>query len=414
MKQDKIAVLDLGSSKATCLLAELGKDGRIDVLAVATTDCKGLKKGVIVDLDAAAESARSVIREVEGKTGFEVGPLSLSVSGAHLEGWNVQGLVPIFPPTRSITREDVLQVINHSRQVVLPPDREQVQALPREFRVDAQRGVSQPIGMKGAQLSVQTYLVTGQMSQLRNVERVVELAGRTPGPLVLSALASGLAVLSEEERKAGVVVLDIGAGVTDLAIFLDGAPAYSVSIPIGGQLVTSDIGNLLRTSPEEAERLKRQHGAAHADEVSPDESVDVLQIGQSVMRPLQRHVLCEIIESRMRELALYVAGHLEKSGLSNQLPCGVVLTGGGSLLPGTAEVFRESLKGMPVRLGERLMISGPTSSSTGPVAGLSTAMGLALFGLTGFEEELLPAVPGAATEWRSKVRMLWSLLGGRS
>jgi cell division protein FtsA len=415
MTDDSVAVLDLGSTKVTCLAASLARDGRVEVDAVSSEDCRGVKKGVVVDLEATAEAARRAIRSVEEAVGGELGPLTLSVSGAHLEGWNVQGLTPIFPATRAITREDVMQVINHSRQVVLPPDREQVQALPREFRVDGQRGVERPIGMRGGQLSVQTYLVTGQMSHLRNAERAVELAGRESGPMVLSALASGLAVLSENERRQGAASLDIGGGVSDLAIFVDGAPAYTATIPVGGLLVTSDIGNLLRTSPEEAERLKRQSGSAQAEGIDEDESVDVLQVGQAMMRPLQRRVLAEIVESRMRELALYVAGHIEKSGLASQLPSGLVLTGGGSLLPGTTALFSEVLKGAPVRLGERLMVpDGVVSGSSGPVAGLSTALGMALFGLSGYEEELVPATPHAAQEWRTKVRMLWSLLGGRS
>ncbi|MBI3721017.1 MAG: cell division protein FtsA, partial [Fimbriimonas ginsengisoli] len=323
--------------------------------------------------------------------------------GSHLEGVNAQGFVPIYPRSRTITREDVLQVINHSRQVVLPPDREQIEAIPREFRIDGQRGIQRPIGMSGGRLEVVTYLVTGQTTHLQNVEKAVSMAGRQVEQMVLQPLASGLGVLTAEELDLGVVVADVGGGTTDVAVFSGGSIAFSASLPIGGQLVTSDLSKLLKTSPDEAERLKTEAGCALARLVGEKESVTVTQLGQAEARPLQRRVLCEIIESRMREIAKMVWQQIERSGLNGMLPGGIVLTGGGSRLSGSADLFGDVLKNMRVRVGEP-DVDGKAHGGYS----FATAVGLARYALDSFEDELVPA--SGVTDWKQKIRTLWSVI----
>lgn len=401
-----VAVLDLGSTKTVCLVAAQGDDGDVQVKAVGIAESKGVSKGVVTDLEEAARSVDAAIRNAQADFAGPYDDLVVSVSGAHIEAANSQGLVMIYPPSRSITREDVLQVINHSRQHVLPPDRSLIQSIPREFRIDGQKGIQKPIGMSGSKLEAITYLVSGLTTQLQNTEKAIEATGRKVEQLVLGSLASGLGVLTPEEIELGAAVVDIGGGKTDLGIFENGSIAYSATLPIGSGHVSSDISKLLKTSPEEAERLKRAHGAALGKLAGEKESVDVLQLGQTHARPLQRKVLCEIAESRMRETATMVWQQIERAGKSGLLPGGVVLTGGGSALPGTDRLFADVLKHTRVRVAEP-----HPSAGTNDAYGLATALGLARFAIQCFEDELAPASGDSGI--RERIRTLWSLISGK-
>lgn len=403
MKNDLVTVLDLGSSKVACLAAIPDGEDDMKVLALATSPCKGIKKGAISDLEQTAEAIGLVVRRAERDLGQPVESLIVGISGAHIEGMNAQGFKPIVPRGRAITHQDVMEVLNHSRSIVLPPDREQIQALPREFRVDGQRDVRKPIGMRGDKLEVVTYLATGQTTAIQNVEQAVARSGKRVEQMVVKPLASGLGVLTPEELELGTVVVDIGGGTTDVAIFVNGSIASTATIPLGSQHVTSDLSKLLRTSPEEAERLKLESGAALARIVPESDSVNVAQIGQLQVRPMQRRVLCEIIESRMREIARMVQQHVEKSGMAATLPGGVVLTGGGAWMLGSDRLFDEALKHMRVRVAE------PDLGSKFPrQPGLATAVGLARFGIQ-CKDEIVPAAGSSA--WKDRVRGLFGMLG---
>jgi cell division protein FtsA len=408
MKTNSVTVLDLGSTKAVCLRASEDASGEIKVDAVSTAECKGVRRGVVCDLDDAARAVETVMRQIQQKTGEDSNCLIVGIAGSHVEGLNAQGFVPIYPRSRLITREDVLQVINHSRQVMIPPDREQIQALPREFRIDGQRGIQRPIGMNGSRLEVVTYIVTGQVTHVQNIEKAVGMTGRRVGQMVLQSLASGLGVLTQEELELGSAVVDIGGGTTDVAVFSGGSIAYSASLPIGGQLVTSDISKLLKTSPEEAERLKREYGSAHAKLVGDKDSVEVMQLGQTHARPMQRRVLCEIIESRMREIAVMVRQQIEKSGMYGVLTGGVVLTGGGSMLPNTDKLFEDVLKHVRVRAAEPQL--GAALAAEG--VGMATAVGLARYALQCGDDELAPA--GDDGNWKERIKTLFSVFGAKA
>ncbi|HVL39987.1 MAG TPA: cell division protein FtsA [Fimbriimonadaceae bacterium] len=409
MRSSSCTVLDLGSTKVACLVAEADEEGGMDVIAAATVPCKGMRKGAVVDMDETARAIDSAVRKLQAD-GANVGPLVVAVGGQHIDGCTSQGFVPIYPRSRTITREDVLQVVKHSRQLMIPPDREQIQVLPGEFRIDGQRGIKKPLGMSGGKLEVTSYIVTGQIAHLQNLEKVVEMHGRRVAEMVLLPLASGLGVLSPDEMEHGVVVADIGGSSTDIAVLVGGGLVYAASVPVGGALVSSDILKLLKTSPEEAERLKVSYGHAKADLVPEAEKVDVLQLGQTEARPLQRRVLCEIIESRMRELAVLIRQQMQRSGFFGMLPAGLVLTGGGSRLPGSKECFEEVLQHIKVRTGSPRV--GGDHGKTTDTPEMATAVGLARFAL-GMSEDELTTVDGIG-DWKDRIKTFWSLLSGRA
>lgn len=409
MNKNLITVLDLGSTKTTCLAAAPDESNGIRVEGLAISESRGIRRGLISDIDEAAKSIDNAIRRLKSDVGQEITGVVVGVGGAHVEGMNAQGFVPIYPRSRVITREDVLQVINHSRQVVLPPDREMIQALPREFRVDGQRGILKPIGMNGSKLECVTYIVTGQATNLQNIEKAVQMTGHKVEQMVLQPLASGLGALTQEQLELGSAVIDIGGGVTEIAVFGGGSIAFCASIPIGGGLVTSDVSKLLKTGPEEAERLKTKYGSAVARNIAENETVDVLQLGQASARPLQRKVLCEIIESRMRELAQMVKQQIEKSGMYGVLPGGVVITGGGAMLDGTKNLFEDVLKHLRVEIVEPKVNGAAHGLSDRP--GMAAALGMARFAIQCFGDELGPA---SGAGWKERVRTFWSLLSGKA
>ncbi len=405
MSGDWTCVLDLGSSKIVALVAEPAEDGGVSIVALESAPCKGLKRGAIVDLEETARTIDALARKLSAKLGRELTDFVVSAAGPHVEGTNAQGFKEIIPRNRSITHQDVMEVIQHSRSILLAPDREQIQAIPREFRIDNQRNILRPVGMTGGKLEVVTYLVSNQTAQVQNVQRALNLTGKNLEQLVLGPLASGIAVLTPEELEIGTAVLDFGAGKTDMAIFSQGSLAYSCSIPIGSALITSDISKLLKTAPEEAERLKLESGCALAGSVSEQEIVEVRQLGQPMARPMQKRVLAEIIESRVREMTGMVKGQLEKSGFQGLLPGGFVLTGGGAKLDKCDVLLRSVVGAYPVRKG------APEIGGDVDPFGYGVAVGMAQFVIQ-ISEELEP-IDGAQT-WQDRVKSLWSLLKGKA
>lgn len=409
MKDQIVFALDIGSTKIACVAAEFSADGTMRPLGCRTIEHKGMQRGIVQDLEATAMAVSDSVRDVQQQAGSVATELAVSVGGPHVEGINTQGIVPIVPRSRVINRDDILQVINHSRQVMMPPDREMIQALPREFRVDGQRGVQKPVGMSGSKLEVYTYILTGQTTHLSNLDRSIQMAGYKINPMIFGPMAAGAAVLSPDEHQLGCVLVDLGGGTTDVAVFVGGTVTSSSSVPIGGSHVTSDLSLLLKTAPEEAERLKLRHGSASARNIDEDETVDVHQLGQSQPRPMNRKVLCEIIESRMREIALIVRQQIEKSGMNGMLPGGVILTGQASLLPNTVEVFEGVLQHMRARIGAP-KTEGPLAQKLN-VPGMSTAVGLAALAGISEEDELGPAT--GFDHWKEKIKSLRTILGGK-
>jgi cell division protein FtsA len=409
MSERLVSVLDLGATKAVCLVARIDPTGGVEALAVATTASMGLDRGAVSDAEAAATSVDAVCREAESVAGAEIAGLIAGINGPHLRGDNSQGFLPLYPRTRLINRDDVLRVIDHSRRVPPAPDREQIMAIPREFRVDGQaagqKGAPRPVGMSGSRLEVVTHLVTGDAASVQSLERAVAIAGRRVTQMVAQPIASGLGVASGEEMVLGCVVVDLGAATTSVGVFAGGAIAHLAVLPLGGSHVTSDIRKLLKTEPGEAERLKIEHALSLARAAAADEAVPVVQQGHTHARYLARTVLCEIVESRMREIAGMVRIEVERSGLYGMLPGGVILTGGGAQLGQTSALFSEVLKPMQARFATpRATGSGP---GWRPDPGLAAAVGLARFELGGDDDDLQP-VSGIGS-WKAKIRGLRSL-----
>jgi cell division protein FtsA len=394
VKGPGVVVVDLGTSRVICAVVTPTADGDLHVAARAEVLCKGVRRGIPTDLEETAKSIDNAVREVQRVTGTEIEWLVVNVAGAHLEGLNGQGYKPIVPRGRHITYQDVMEVVTHSRSLVLPPDREQVQAIPREFRVDGLREVKRPIGMGGGTLEAITLIITGAVAAVQNVERAVTMSGRKVDQMVLGPLAAGLGVLSQEEIDLGAVVVDLGAGTTDVGVFTGGSLSSAVCLPVGSALVTSDLSKLLKVSPEEAERLKLTYAMAVSKGLSDRETVEVTQLGQAEARPLQRKVLCEIAEARLREIAVMVAQHIEKAGQTGMLTGGVVLTGGGARMTGIEKLFEEELQHAKVRVAQEV--------STGS----AVALGMARFVLH-CHDDLVPAA--GADGWKGRVRTLFSI-----
>lgn len=411
MSDRAIATLDMGSSKAASLIADLDASGKTRVLGCGLADCKGVRRGALVNVEEAARSAQQALREAEEQAGERVETVLASIGGSDIQGQTARGFVPIYPKTRAITRDDVLQVLNHSRQAAIPEDREPILAVPTEFIVDGQGGVSSPVGMSGGRLEVCTYLVTADFPRVRDVHRAVESGSRTVGQLVPIGLASGLGVLTNEQLSKGSVLVDIGAETTNVAVFKHGSIAFSAFMPVGGRNVSSDLATLLKTSPDEAEALKLQHGAALASVAEPQESLGILQLGHIERRPLQRTVFCEIIESRMREIAALSRKKVEDGGYSlGSLRGGVVVTGGGSQLPGTSELFASIFEPLKSTVASP-HVRGPHSTQAHRPE-FAVATGLARFALECCRDELSPA--GESESLKDRMRTFFSLLGGRA
>ncbi|MCH8273208.1 MAG: cell division protein FtsA [Armatimonadetes bacterium] len=406
---ESIAAIDIGSTKAATVLVDVDARLNTRVVAVGTSDCRGLKRGTVVDIEETAQAVVSSVRRGEQMANRKIGHVILSVSGDHISGQNSQGIVPIVPPARAITREDVNRVINHSKQIVLAPDRELIHAIPRSFRVDGQDGVSRPVGMSGDRLEVSTHLVTGQATHLQNLERCVNRAQIEVDHVVLSSLACGLATLSRDEMEAGIAVVDIGGGTTDVAVYTDGNIAYTGVVPIAGAHITSDVSKLLKTTPEEAERLKLASGSCSPENEDKDAVVAVRQSGAEGERPFPRRVLAEIIEARMREILIMVRGLAESSRHHRVLAAGYVLTGGGSRLSGLLPLAQRIMGDAPVRLGTPCDLGGLSDMASGPE--YSTVVGLVKYGLKMMEEETVQAEAG---DWRRLFRGITSIFGPKT
>ncbi len=398
MNDQAVFTLDLGSSKVAILASTLDEAGKLSVQEISSAPNRGVTRGVITDMDLTREA---IAEALKGMRGFGIPEeVVVNIGGSQLEGINAQGFHPIVPAGRAITSADVLSVINHSRQVRPEPDREQIAALPREFKVDGERGITKPIGLAGNRLEVVTHIVTAPIANIRNIECVVESAGIKVSDIIPGPLAVGLALLSDQERQDGAAVVDIGASTTSISIYSNGTLLHCQVLPIGSGSVTSDLSKLLRMAPEEADHLKRKHGRAIGLRKEDESTVEVRQIGQSQPRHLHRKVLFEIIESRMRELATLVGQHLEKSGMRGMLPGGVVVTGGGSLLPGTPQLFAQVLGEPNTRLGTP-KVEGPASiRASGPE--WSVAVGLAAYVLQRQDSGIEPA--NGFDQWRERIR----------
>lgn len=346
--KDLIVGLDVGTSKVTAMVAELRPDGRLEVIGVATQPTSGLKKGVVVNIEATVDAISRVVQEVELMADCKIRDVYTGIAGSHIRSFNSNGMVAI--KDKEVTPLDVERVIEVARAMPIPADQQILHILTQEFIIDGQDGVREPIGMSGVKLEVKVHIITGAVSAAQNLVKCVRRCGLEVIDLVLQPLASSFATLSEDEKELGVCLVDIGGGTTDLAVFTQGAIRHTAVIPIAGDQITNDIAMALRTPTAEAEGIKLDYGMAMQSLVDPAETIEVPSVGDRPPRSLSRESLAAVIQPRVQELFELVQGELRRSGYEELLSSGLVLSGGTAQLAGICELGDEVFH-LPVRVG---------------------------------------------------------------
>jgi cell division protein FtsA len=351
MGMDEIVVgLDIGSGKVCTVVGELGVDDQIEIIGIGTSPSLGIKKGIIIDLEQAIQSVKESIESAERMAGIRINSAFVSIAGSHITSINSKGVIAISGESPEITENDIEKVIEAAKAGIVSSDKELIHTLSRGFIVDGQGGISDPLGMSGARLECKVHIVTGSTTAVQNLIKCVEGAGLDIEEIIFGTLASSNAILSNAEKDLGVLLIDIGAGTTEIAIFVEGGLAYSAVLPVGGIQITNDLAVGLRTSIEEAEKIKINYGSAVENSVSPEKLVEVSSINGKDKYNVSQKYLVEIIEPRVSEIFNLVGTEVRKSGCYNMIPGGIVITGGSSLLPGVSEVVEQVLN-LPSRLG---------------------------------------------------------------
>jgi cell division protein FtsA len=368
-----VVALDIGTTKVCTLVGEILGEDQIEILGVGMAPSAGMRKGVVVDIPAVASSVRASVAAAERMAGVHIGTVYAGVTGEHIASLNSRGAAQI---AQEIEEEHVLQARNAARQIELPPDREVLHSIPRQYIVDGQAGVRHPVGMSATKLEVETHVVTAARSFVENVIKCVQRANLQIEELVVEPLATGLAVLTDAERQLGVCLADIGGGTTDVALFVDGAITHTTIIPVGGNHVSYDLSVAFRLAPKDAELVKVQSAAARPEDVDPRQYVEIRMIGEEEPREIPRMLLVQIVGPRMEEVFRLLRAHVEKAASEGVYVSSCVLSGGGSQLAGAAEMAEQVL-GMPVRIGRPREVMDPRGLVDSPV--YSTAVGLLQF-----------------------------------
>jgi cell division protein FtsA len=369
-----IAGLDLGTTKVCAIVGEQTEDG-VDIIGIGSVPSKGLKKGVVVNIESTVQAIRAAIDQAETMAGCQVGTVYAGIAGSHVRGFNKEGVAAVM--AREVTDADVQRVLEQSKAIPLPSDRQVIHVLPQEYIVDDQDGIVKPVGMSGVRLEARVHLVTAATASIQNIIKCAERCNLSVAEVVLEPLASAEAVLSEDEKEIGVALIDIGGGTTDIIVYIGGAAVHTSVIPIGGLNLTNDIAAGLRTPMAEAERIKIKYGCASPRMIDPQDTIEVPSVGGRAPRLLQREVLASIIEPRVEEIFSAVQHVLNETGYMEQLHAGAVVTGGSTLLDGMAELGEEIL-GMPVRRGAPFGVGGLHDVVKSPA--YATAVGLVKYG----------------------------------
>ncbi len=343
-----IVGLDIGTTKVVALVAEITPEGSLNIIGMGSQDSRGLRKGVVVNIEETVATISRVMQEVELMADCRIKDVYTGIAGSHIRSFNSNGMVAI--KDKEVTPADIERVIETARAMPIPADQEILHILTQEFIIDDQDGIREPIGMSGFRLEVKVHIVTGAVSAAQNIVKCVRRCGLEVCDLVLQPLASSYAVLSEDEKDLGVCLVDIGGGTTDLAVWTQGAIRHTAVIPIAGDQVTNDIAMALRTPTREAEDIKRKFGCALSDLADPEDALDVAGVDDRPSRRLSRRALADVIQPRVEELYELIQAELRRAGFEEVLSSGIVLTGGASIMPGMIELGEEVFH-MPVRLG---------------------------------------------------------------
>ena len=367
--------LDIGTTKINCIIADQNSSGELRVVGVGNAPSEGLRRGVVVDLEKTVTSIQRSVEEAERMADIDVKGVYAGIAGDHIRSINSRGVIAVARKDNEIAAADVERVVEAAKAIAIPMDREIIHVIPQEFLVDDQDGIKDPVGMSGVRLEAEVHIITGAVTSAKNICRAIQRVGLKVYDLVLEPLASAQAVLDDDERALGVVLLDIGGGTTDVAVFHEGSIRHTAIIPYGGASVTSDIAIGLRTPIDKAEAIKLQFGSALASLVPSEQMLAVAGVGGRTDREISRHVLASMIEPRMEEIFALANKEVRKNHFAELLGGGVVLTGGTSLLPGIAELAEQVFE-MPVRLGTPRGVGGLAENVADPR--FSTGVGLVL------------------------------------
>lgn len=374
-KQSEILVgLDIGTTKIACIIGEMTDEG-IDIIGIGSHPSTGLRKGVVINIDATISSIKKAVEEAELMAGCEVNTVYAGIAGGHIKGFNSHGIVAV--KDKEVRLADLARVVDAARAVAIPMDREVIHVIPQEYIIDEQDGIREPLGMAGVRLEAKVHIVTGSVTSAQNIVKCANACGLNVSDIVLEQLASSEAVLSEDEKELGVAVVDVGGGTTDIAIFSGGSLVHTAVLSVGGNHLTNDIAVGLRTPMAEAERIKQRYGCAMTSRVAPDETIEVPSVGGRPPRVLSRQILSEIIEPRCEEIFAFVSREIKNSGYEDLIASGVVITGGTTILEHMPELAEEVL-GMPVRRGLPKGVGGLVDVVRNPK--FATGVGLVQYG----------------------------------
>jgi cell division protein FtsA len=369
-----IVGLDIGTSKVVAIVGEVKADGALEIIGIGSHPSRGLKKGVVVNIESTVQSIQRAVEEAELMAGCEIHSVYAGIAGSHVRSLNSHGIVAI--KDKEVVQGDVERVIDAAKAVAIPADQKILHVLPQEYIIDSQEGIRDPIGMSGVRLEAKVHIVTGADSAAQNIVKCVQRCGLAVEDIVLEQLASSYAVLTEDEKDLGVCVVDIGGGTTDIAVFGGGAIRHTAVIPIAGDQVTNDIAVSMRTPTQYAEDIKIKYACALSQLANPDETIEVPSVGDRPPRRLARQTLAEIVEPRYEELFALVRDELRRSGLEESVATGIVLTGGTAKMEGAIELAEEVFH-MPVRLGVPQYVTGIVDVVSNPIH--ATGVGLLLY-----------------------------------
>ncbi len=372
------AAIDVGTTKVCTLVGEVDEHQTLHVVGVGVTPSRGLRKGLVVNVDEAANSIAHSVEQAERLSGYKIDSAIVGVAGGHISSLNSRGIVAITRGHRGITHEDMDRALESARAVAVPTNREIIHVIPREYIIDGEAGISNPLGLLASRLEVEAHIVTGAVSSIQTLVRCVHSLGVQIDELVLQPLASSEAVLLPEEKEIGCVLVDVGGGTADVAMFVNGSIWHTTIIPVGGNHITNDIAICLRTPISTAEEIKIKYGHAMAQAVNNDEMIDVAAFGERGRQAISRHRLSQVIEARMEEIFSLILREVRRSGYEGLLPAGVILTGGTASLAGICDLGREVLE-LPVRVGTPRGVAGLVDAVSSPA--YATSVGLLLWGL---------------------------------
>lgn len=389
----RIVGLDIGTSKVAAIVGEVNPEGELEIIGIGSHPSRGLKKGVVINIESTVQSIQRAVEEAELMSGRQIDSVYAGIAGSHIRSINSHGIVAVRDRDREVYPQDVERVIDAAQAMAIPADQKILHILPQEYIIDNQGGIKEPLGMSGVRLEAKVHLVTCAVNAAQNIEKCIERCGLTVNDIILEQLASSYAVLTDDERDLGVCLVDIGGGTTDIAVFTDGAIRHTVVIPIAGDQVTNDIAMALRTPTQYAEDIKMKYACALTQLARADETIKVPGVGDKPMKELSRQALAEVVEPRYDELFTLIQAELRRSGFEELVAAGIVLTGGASKMEGVIDLAEEIFH-MPVSLGLPRNVAGLKDIVRNPV--YATGVGLLQYGKQREEE-----IPGRGRLRRS-------------